>query len=129
MATGQGVGEDFFVGEFQDAAAGNAASKPGQLYRIGSELVGNKQSGAVPFHVRVRGHDNFFEVSGSDAIDEGFDGQLVWADSIEGGDSSEEDVVESVEDSGLFEGDKVSGLFDDSEHRGVALGILAHAAK
>ena len=93
----EGVGQHLLVGEFQDAARGQAAGQPGDRHAGVGQAVGDEQGGAVPLEVRVGGQDHLADAARADAGLEGVDGQLVGADALQRGEPAEQDVVDAAD--------------------------------
>jgi len=65
----QRIGEHFLVGEFEDAAGGDAAGEAGDLDGRAFELAHNVQGRAVALDGRVRAHDQFLDRASFDSFD------------------------------------------------------------
>ena len=122
------VGQHFFVREFELAAGGDAAGEARDRDREGAQSIGNEQRGSVAFEVGVRGQDDLTNISGGDALREGFEGELVGSDPLERSQAAEQHVIDAVVGAGAFQRQQVAWLFHDTNQGVVAAWIAADGA-
>ena len=86
------------------------------------ELLREIGRGGFAFYRGIGGEDDFVDVAGIDAGEEIRDAQLVRADAVQRRNRAVQNVKDSVEVLGLFDGGDVGGLFDHADQALVARG-------
>lgn len=82
-----------------------------------------EEGGRFPFHARVGGDDDLFDIVLWDAVKELLNVELVSGDAVDRRNSAAEDMISAVELLGLLDGVDIEWFLDDKDGRLVALGV------
>jgi len=109
-----------FVGVFDVAAYGNPHGDSGDLHSSALQLLREVDRGSFPLHGGIRSHDDLVYITGIDTRNEIGNPELLGSDSVQRRDCTVEDVEDSIEVLGLFDGSDIRGLFHDAHQTLVA---------
>ena len=90
-------------------------AKTGDFDRKFAQKIADIQRRAISLDGRIGRHDDFDKISGPDAFHQRVDGQLIRTDSVQRCDSPQQDVINALEDAGLFQAHQIAWLFHDAQ--------------
>lgn len=93
------------------------------------KLADQVEGGGFAFDAGVEGEDDLFDAFFIDAGEKLLDVELVRADAIHWTDDTAENVVEAFPGSAVFDGNDVTGFFNDADAVFVALAAFADRAE